>query len=91
MQVASQPYFLVFSLGEVFVFALGNILILCVNQPDVVREITTCTSLDLGKPSYQHRERGPLLGRGILTSNGCAWAHQRKIIAPELFMDKVKV
>ncbi|KAF8015413.1 hypothetical protein BT93_H1039 [Corymbia citriodora subsp. variegata] len=76
--------------GEVFMFALGHIQILCVNQPDMVREITTCTSLDLGKPSYQHRERGPLLGRGILTSNGHAWAHQRKIIAPELFMDKVK-
>ncbi|KAL3725685.1 hypothetical protein ACJRO7_030679 [Eucalyptus globulus] len=35
-------------------------------------------------------ERGPLVGWGILTFNGCAWAHQRKIIAPELFMDKVK-
>ncbi|KAL0435161.1 UNVERIFIED_CONTAM: cytochrome [Sesamum radiatum] len=27
---------------------------------------------------------------GILTSNGPLWAHQRKIIAPELYMDKVK-
>ncbi|POO03024.1 Cytochrome P450 [Trema orientale] len=76
--------------GNVFVFALGNIQILYVNEPDAVREITTCTSLDLGKPSYQHKERGPLLGQGILTSNGAVWAHQRKILAPELYMDKVK-
>ncbi|KAK6234485.1 Cytochrome P450 - like 10 [Theobroma cacao] len=76
--------------GQVFVFSLGNTQILFVTQPDAVREITTCTSLSLGKPSYQHKERGPLLGQGILTSNGTVWAHQRKILAPELYMDKVK-
>ncbi|PSR95001.1 Cytochrome P450 714C2 like [Actinidia chinensis var. chinensis] len=76
--------------GQVFMFSLGNIQILHVNQPDMVREITTCTSLDLGKPSYQQKERGALLGQGILTSNGTVWAHQRKIIAPELYMEKVK-
>ncbi|TXG46819.1 hypothetical protein EZV62_026113 [Acer yangbiense] len=76
--------------SEVFVFSLGNTQILHVTQPDVVREITTCTSLDLGKPSYQHKELGPLLGRGILTSNGDAWSHQRNILAPEFYMTKVK-
>lgn len=76
--------------GDMFVFALGNTQIVYVTQPDVVRDITTCTSLDLGKPSYQHKERGPLLGQGILTSNGTIWAHQRKILAPELYMEKVK-
>ncbi|KAJ9676382.1 hypothetical protein PVL29_025082 [Vitis rotundifolia] len=76
--------------GQVFMFSLGNIQILHVNQPDIVREITTCTSLDFGKPSYQQRELGPLLGQGILTSNGAVWAHNRKILAPELYMEKVK-
>ncbi|KAH7542857.1 hypothetical protein FEM48_Zijuj02G0119800 [Ziziphus jujuba var. spinosa] len=76
--------------GDVFAFALGNTQVLCVNQPEMVREITTCTSLDLGKPLYQFKDRGPLLGQGILTSNGTFWAHQRKILAPELYMDKVK-
>lgn len=73
-------------------FALGNTQIVLVTQPDIMREITTCTSLDLGKPSYQAKERGSLLGQGIfLTSNGAIWAYQRKILAPELYMDKVKV
>ncbi|KAJ6758286.1 CYTOCHROME P450 714C2 [Salix koriyanagi] len=76
--------------GPVFVFSLGNTQILYVSQADVVREITTCTSLEFGKPSYQQRELGPLLGQGILTSNGKVWAHQRKILAPELYTDKVK-
>lgn len=72
-------------------FALGNTQIVYVTQQDVVREVTTCTLLELGKPSYQHKDRGPLLGQGILTSNGTAWVHQRKILAPELYMEKVKV
>ncbi|CAI9107198.1 OLC1v1006502C2 [Oldenlandia corymbosa var. corymbosa] len=76
--------------GEVFMFSLGNTQILSVTQPDMVKEITTCTSLDLGKPTYQAKERGSLLGQGILTSNGAVWAHQRKILAPELYMEKVK-
>ncbi|XP_015865935.3 cytochrome P450 714C2 [Ziziphus jujuba] len=74
--------------GDVYVFALGNTQVLCVNQPEIVREITTCTSLDLGKPLFQDLD--PLLGQGILTSNGTFWAQQRKILAPELYMDKVK-
>jgi len=72
-------------------FSLGNRQILCVSQPDIVRDITTCTSLDLGKPSYQQKQLGPLLGQGVLTSNGTTWVHQRKILAPELYMEKVKV
>ncbi|KAL9380204.1 hypothetical protein Peur_028686 [Populus x canadensis] len=77
--------------GPVFVFSLGNTQILYVSRADVVREISTCTSLEFGKPSYQQKELGSLLGQGILTSNGKVWAHQRKIIAPELYGDKVKV
>ncbi|KAH6766105.1 hypothetical protein C2S52_017088 [Perilla frutescens var. hirtella] len=76
--------------GNVFMFSLGNTQIVHVTEPEMVREITTCTSLDLGKPTYQAKDRGSLLGQGILTSNGPHWVHQRKIIAPELYMDKVK-
>ncbi|GMY23179.1 cytochrome P450 714C2-like [Fagus crenata] len=76
--------------GSTFMFSLGNIQILYMNHPDVVKEISICTSLDLGRPSLLHKELGPLLGQGILTSNGPTWAHQRKILAPELYMEKVK-
>ncbi|KAH6788397.1 hypothetical protein C2S51_003403 [Perilla frutescens var. frutescens] len=76
--------------GNVFMFSLGTTQIVQVTQQEMVKEITTCTSLDLGKPTYQAKERGPLLGQGILTSNGPHWVHQRKIIAPEFYMDKVK-
>ncbi|KAH6804537.1 hypothetical protein C2S51_032784 [Perilla frutescens var. frutescens] len=76
--------------GQLFRFSLGNLQVLYVSDPDVVKEITTTTSQDLGRPAYQQKTFGPLLGQGILTSNGSIWARQRKIMAPELFMDKVR-
>jgi cytochrome P450 len=79
------------STGPIFMFSLGNIQILHVSDPEVVKEISICNSLDFGKPSYQSKEHGPLLGQGILASNGASWDYQRKILAPELYMKKVKV
>nr|URS64329.1 cytochrome P450 714C2 [Wurfbainia villosa] len=76
--------------GPVFMYSTGSIQILHVTHPDLVKEIGLCKSMDLGKPSYLQKDRGALLGKGILTSNGALWSHQRKVIAPELFMDKVK-
>jgi hypothetical protein len=69
-------YFLI-STGSIFMFSVGSKQILHMTDPEVVKEISICTSLDFGKPSYQSKERGPLLGQGIL--------------APELYMQKVKV
>lgn len=88
----SEVVSLFFSLpGPVFIYSSGNIVNLHVNDPELVKEIGHSKPSDLGKPAYMQRERGPLFGRGILSSNGPLWAHQRKIIAPELYMDKVKV
>ncbi|PHT86853.1 CytochromeA1 [Capsicum annuum] len=60
------------------------------NQPELVKEMNQSISLDLGKPSYVTKRLAPMLGNGILRSNGHIWAMQRKIVAPEFFMDKVK-
>ncbi|MBA0834194.1 hypothetical protein Goarm_006569 [Gossypium armourianum] len=58
---------------------------------EMVKEIGLHKSLSLGKPSYLSKDRGPLLGQGILSSSVPIWSHQRKIIAPEFFPDKVKI
>ncbi|KAK3015521.1 hypothetical protein RJ639_005769 [Escallonia herrerae] len=55
--------------GDVYMFALGNTQTLSVTDPDTVREIIKCTSLDLGKPSRETKEFGALLGQGIITSS----------------------
>nr|CAB3503466.1 unnamed protein product [Digitaria exilis] len=69
---------------------MGNVVFLHVSRPDVVRDINLCVSLDLGKSSYLKATHEPLFGGGILKSNGEAWLQQRKIIAPEFFLEKVK-
>ena len=78
--------------GSIYLYSTGSIQALFVTDPDMVKELANCKSLELGKPLYLQKELGALLGMGILTSNnGDLWAHQRKVIAPEFFMDKVKV
>ena len=72
-------------------FSLGNSQIMYVNHPDLIKEITTHTTYDLGKPAYHRKEFGALLGDGILTTNGPTWAYHRKVLAPELYMEKIKV
>ncbi|XP_062181999.1 cytochrome P450 714C2-like isoform X2 [Phragmites australis] len=86
------PYFLHWSrvYGSIYLYSTGSIQALFVTDPDIVKELANCKSLDLGKPCYLQKELGPLLGMGILTSNGDLWVHQRKVIAPEFFMDKAK-
>ncbi|TXG62473.1 hypothetical protein EZV62_009467 [Acer yangbiense] len=76
--------------GPVFVYSSGNIQFLCISDIELVKEISLYTSLNLGKPSYLSKDRGPLLGQGILTSSGQIWSHQRNIIAPQFYLDKVK-
>ncbi|KAG2672066.1 hypothetical protein I3843_13G021300 [Carya illinoinensis] len=76
--------------GPVFMFSIGSIQILWAGDIEMVKDIGLCTSLNLGKPSYITKERGALVGQGIASSSGPLWAHQRKIIAPEFYMDKVK-
>ncbi|PIN18686.1 Cytochrome P450 CYP4/CYP19/CYP26 subfamily [Handroanthus impetiginosus] len=76
--------------GNVYMYSTGNKQHLYVNHPDLVKDMNHCISSDLGKPSYITKRLAPMLGNGILRSNGHMWAQQRKIVAPEFFMDKVK-
>ncbi|KAK0583254.1 hypothetical protein LWI29_035199 [Acer saccharum] len=76
--------------GPIFMYSAGSIQIICITEMDLVKEVNQCTSLSLGKPSYLSKDRGPLLGQGILASSGPLWAHQRKVITPQLYLEKVK-
>ncbi|KAK3014381.1 hypothetical protein RJ639_009155 [Escallonia herrerae] len=79
---------LTFVTGKTFSFRLGTVPVLYVTDPELVREINLCRSLDLGKPAYLQKDRGPLLGKGLITTNRAVWTHQRKTIAPNLYVDK---
>ncbi|XP_044460976.1 cytochrome P450 714A1-like [Mangifera indica] len=76
--------------GPLYTYSTGMRQHLYVNQPELVKEMNQSNTLDLGKPSYVTKKLSPMLGNGIIRSNGHIWAQQRKIVAPEFFMDKVK-
>jgi len=75
----------------VFIYSTGALEILHVSDPELVKDIGRCTPSELGKPNYLKISRNALFGGGLLTVNGDEWAFQRKLIAPEFFMDKIKV
>lgn len=77
--------------GLIYTYSTGMRQHLYVNQPELVKDMNQCITLALGKPYYVTKRLAPMLGNGILRSNGLIWAQQRKIVAPEFFMDKVKV
>ncbi|XP_034708551.1 cytochrome P450 714C2-like [Vitis riparia] len=76
--------------GAMFTYSSGNTQLLCITDPEMVKQISLCTSLKLGKPAYMLKERKPMFGEGIISSSGHIWAYQKKVIAPELYLDKVK-
>ncbi|KNA16246.1 hypothetical protein SOVF_090910 [Spinacia oleracea] len=76
--------------GRMYTYSTGNRQHLYVNDPELVREMSQSMTLHLGKPTYVTKALAPMLGNGILRSNGTLWAQQRKIIAAQFFMDKVK-
>ncbi|KAK9290490.1 hypothetical protein L1049_008660 [Liquidambar formosana] len=76
--------------GQMYMYSTGNKQHLYVSQPQFVKELNLHKSLDFGRPSYLTRATEPMLGDGIIKANGQHWAYQRKLIAPEFFLDKVK-
>lgn len=79
------------SAGETYLYWLRRRPALYVSDPELIREIGRCVSLDMGKPTYLQKGQEPLFGRGVLKANGADWHRQRKLIAPEFYMAKVKV
>lgn len=78
-------------IGGTFMFTLGRQHFLHVTDLKLVKEISIFKSWDLGKPAYLQKDRGPLLGKGLISTNGAVWSHQRKTIGPQLYVEKVKV
>ncbi|KAA8550479.1 hypothetical protein F0562_002163 [Nyssa sinensis] len=76
--------------GPTYMYATGNVQNLYVTDPDLIKEICLFKSWDMGKPQYLIAQLKPLFGFGVSRANGQIWAHQRKIIAPQFFIDKLK-
>jgi cytochrome P450 len=77
--------------GQLFLYSIGTIPILHITEPDIVKTVSQCTPFELGRPEYVRKARSSLFGdKGIVMANGELWAHERKIIAQEFFMHRIK-
>ncbi|OAY54067.1 cytochrome P450 714A1 isoform X2 [Manihot esculenta] len=76
--------------GPIYTYSTGFKQHLYITDPELVKTMSLCNTLDLGKPPYVTKRFAPMFGNGIMRSNGHFWALQRKIVAPEFFMAKVK-
>jgi cytochrome P450 len=89
---ADAPRFLVRSraqLGDVFSFRVGPRRRLFVAAPDDIERILVGNNANYRKHSV-YRKMRPLLGNGLLTSDGESWLHQRRLIQPVFHRRRVE-
>ncbi|XP_030466719.2 cytochrome P450 714A1-like [Syzygium oleosum] len=76
--------------GSLYMYSTRQKLNLYMNRPDLVKFLNLHKPLDLDKPSTIVKTPNPLFGKGIMRVTGQNWTSQRKLIAPQFFLDKVK-
>ncbi|PQQ09441.1 cytochrome P450 714A1-like [Prunus yedoensis var. nudiflora] len=76
--------------GPVYVYATGSKQHLYVSDPKLLKELKLQNYMDLGVPRYLSKPLQPLIGDSIIRANGQDFAYQKKVIAPEFFLNKVK-
>jgi cytochrome P450 len=60
---------------------MGRVQVL-LNEPDAIGHVLVKNAANYRRPRISRRVLGPLLGEGLLLSEGPAWRHQRRTIAP---------
>ena len=60
---------------------LGRMQVL-LNDPEAIGHVLVRNVANYRRPAISRRLLGPLLGEGLLLSEGAAWRHQRRTIAP---------
>ena len=54
------------------------------NDPEAIGHVLVRNAANYRRPGISRRVLAPLLGDGLLLSEGAAWRHQRRTIAPLL-------
>ncbi|CAA7023265.1 unnamed protein product [Microthlaspi erraticum] len=76
--------------GRMYTYSTGLKQHLYINQPEMVKELSQTNTLNLGRITHIAKRLKPILGSGIMASNGPHWANQRRIIVHEFTHDKIK-
>nr|XP_028957184.1 cytochrome P450 714A1-like [Malus domestica] len=76
--------------GPVYMYSTGSKQHMYVSDPKLLKELKLQNYMDLGVPKYLSKPLLPLIGNSIIRANGQDFAYQKKLIAPEFFLNKVK-
>lgn len=72
-------------------YSMGSKQHMYVSDPKLLKELKLQTYMELGTPKYLRKPLLPLIGNSIIRANGQDFAYQKKLIAPEFVLNKVKV
>jgi len=74
--------------GDIVSFRLGRRRCLLVNHPDLIEQVLFKQSKHFVKP-FAFRFTRPVLGNGLLTSEGSYWLRQRRLAAPAFHPQRI--
>ncbi|KAF5778702.1 putative cytochrome P450 [Helianthus annuus] len=86
------PHFVLWSkiYGKRFIYWNGTEPRMCLTDTELIKELLVKHSTISGKSWLQQQGSKHFIGRGLLMANGQDWHHQRHIVAPAFFNDKLK-
>ncbi|KAI3813489.1 hypothetical protein L1987_18214 [Smallanthus sonchifolius] len=86
------PHFVLWSkiYGKRFIYWNGTEPRMCLTENELIKELLVKHSTSSGKSWLQQQGSKHFIGRGLLMANGQNWHHQRHIVAPAFFNDKLK-
>ncbi len=75
--------------GSCVGFRLGQRRLVLVNEPELIEHVLVNHSKDFAKLTYVLQLLKPLLGNGLLNSDGEFWLRQRRLIQPAFSKQKI--
>jgi len=74
--------------GDVATFRLGPRRIVLINHPDLIEEVLLTRSRQFRK-HFGYRLLEPIIGKGLLTSEGDFWLRQRRLSQPAFLRERI--
>jgi cytochrome P450 len=75
--------------GDIAYFRIGTYTGYLVVHPDYIQYILQLNHQNYSKENYDYEMLKPVLGEGLLTSNGDLWLRQRRLIQPAFHQQRI--